>query len=237
MSIPEQMAVLAGGKSVDMARPSHEQRHVMERLAAILRSTNRDLLQRRRQRQYTRPDTDPPPHAQPADPWTYQHGRQTKSTRYSPLGQDLLAAMQGCSRLGTAIVLTRYAQDRSSMVTAAWELYLQVERLFERRNWRTRTEDKGKDIMRSMCRLALTEANNPRCRTCRGAGVGPRQGQCRTCRGTGNLPIQDQDRAIALGISKQSYRATHKQRYQAVLDLVQSAEESTLRTMRKRLSA
>lgn len=236
MSIPEQMAVLAGGKSVDMARPSREQRQVMERLAAILRSTNRDLLQRRRERQYTRPDTDPPPHAQPADEWTYQHGRQTRSTRYSPLGEDLLAAMRGCSRLGTAIILTRYAQDRSSMVTAAYELYIRVEDLFERKNWRTKSEDKGKDIMRSMCRLALYEADTPKCDRCGGAGVGARQGQCRKCRGSGNMPIHDQDRAVALGISRQSYRATHKERYHAVFDLVRSAEESTLRTMRKRMT-
>lgn len=238
MSVAEKLAVLAGGRSVNMARPSREQREVMERLERIMKLSRKEYRERQRQRQYTDPKAKESRRLSPltGDSYSHQHGKQDRGSNYSSLGQDLLAAMHGCSQLGTAVVLVKYAQDRSSQSKAFYALYDRVVELFVSRGWRCSTEEKGKEIMRSMCQIAILEANDPKCEKCRGAGVGARQGQCRVCGGSGNLKIDDQDRAIAIGVSKQSYRATHKQRYQAVLELVRTAEESTLRTMKKRLT-
>lgn len=232
MSVAEKLAVLAGGRSVNMARPSREQREAMDRLDAVLKSSMKDIRRRRKQRQYTSGKGQ----LQPADGYSYQHGKQDRDSKYSTLGQDLLAAMHGCSDLGTAILLVKYAQDRSSRSTAFYALYDRVVTLFVDKGWKCKTEDKGKEIMRSMCQLALYETQDPKCKKCRGAGVGARQGQCRACGGSGNEKIEDQERAVALGVSKQSYRATHKQRYLAVVELVRNTEESTLRTIKKRLT-
>lgn len=237
MSIAERMAVLAGGRNMTMARPSKEQQQQIERLEEVLKCSRREYRKRQRERQYSDEKAKRGGRLSPltGDDYTHQHGRQTRSLRCSPLGQDLLGAMAGCSRLGTAIVLTEFAQDRSSQHAALEELYHRTLDLFIVMDWKTRDQDKGKDIRRSMCRLALFEALHPRCDKCKGRKEGPRGGHCRACGGTGALRISDTDRAIALGVTQKSFWKTHKARYLAVKKMVFDEKQETLEAMAEAL--
>lgn len=237
MSIAEKMAVLAGGRSIDLAKPSKEQQLAKDRVEEILATSRREFRRRQRARQHSDPEAQEKGALSPltGDDYTYQHGRQNGGRRYSELGQDLLQAMAGCPAMGQAMVLVRYAQDRSRQSMALYEFYALAEEVFIANRWHTKDADKGRDIIRSMCNLAFFECTDPKCGRCGGRGHGPRGGRCRTCKGSGDLQITDQDRATAIGVTKKAFWKTHRNRYRAVLNMLRKMEADTLEEMAARI--
>lgn len=233
MSIPEKLSVLTPRPRNDYgAQPSREQQAVIDRVHEVLRRTRRErrrlLFERKKEAEDNdeRFDIDPP--QQPP-------ARSTRNIRYTAIGEELLAAMRGCSRLGVALVLIQHAQDRSSYPAALDELVKEATNLYLRNRWVEPDDDKGKDILRSMCRLALLEAAEPKCPQCKGRGHGMRGGACRSCGSTGDMRIFDRDRAYAIGVMPDAYRKTHRRRYQWIQSIVTAYEHSTIDEMYENL--
>jgi hypothetical protein len=229
VSIPEKMSMLTPRQRNEFgAEPSREQQRAIDRLHAILSRTreqrHREQLELKRKavERKERYDIDPPQEP-PA--------RQTRVIRYTALGEEMLAAMRGCDPLGVAMVLIQHTQDRSSSPKAFAELCTKAFDLAVERKWRDSDSDIGKDILRSMCRLALLESTEPKCPDCKGRGYGLRGGDCRPCGNTGELRVFDSDRAYAIGVTPDAYRKTHKDRYQWIRSLLLVYEQNTLDRM------
>lgn len=229
MSISEKMSMLTPRQRNEFgAEPSREQQRSIDRLYAILSRTRdqrrREQLKRKREAEERKERYDiDPPQEPPA--------RQTRVIRYTALGEEMLAAMRGCDPLGVAMVLIQYTQDRSSHERAFDELLKKACELAIERKWRDADSDIGKDILRSMCRLALFESTEPKCPDCKGRGHGLRSGDCRPCGNTGELRIFDSDRAYAIGVTPDAYRKTHRDRYQWIRSLLLVYEQDTLDRM------
>lgn len=207
MSIEERLAVLTQSNQWDVGEPSKIQRSIIERLESVLKASTSELRKRVRESKKTGSNVNPP---------LSPSCKNTHQSRMTMRGAELLHAMRGCSQLGVAILLLKYTQDRSSSSVALNLLENEALKLHIREKW---TSYKGRDVIRSMCRLALFELDEPKCTACGGGGYGPKGGKCQTCDGGGALKILDTDRALALAIDPESFRKTYKTRLNAVIDL------------------
>lgn len=229
MSIPEKMSLLTPRQRNEFgAEPSKEQQRVIDRLHATLSRTRQ---QRRREQAERKKEAQDRNERYDIDLPQEPPARQTRVIRYTALGEEMLAAMRGCDPLGVAMVLIQHTQDRSSYPRAFAELCNKAADLAFERKWRDTETDMGKDILRSMCRLALFESAEPKCPDCKGRGHGLRGGDCRPCGNSGELRIFDSDRAYAIGVTPDAYRKTHKDRYQWIRSLLLIYEQDTLDQM------
>lgn len=228
MGIPERIGRITAGKSSDFgAKPSRLQQQRSDRTHAALdaaKSQKRKLIRRREKETKQR-------HAPPG----LAACKNTRSTTHGSGREEILAAMRGLDPTSTAYVMMHYAQDRSSYPTLLGDLTMKAIDLHHARKWKTRQEDKGKDIIRSMCRLALFELGDPKCVKCRGAKCGRNGGYCRRCKGSGKMQISDKDRATALGVKYHTYRDTHGRRYGAVLRMIKAMGKDAIEKIRENL--
>lgn len=208
--IEEKLAVLAHGQQWDVGEPSKLQRAMIERLEKIMIASNADLKRRIRESKRNGSETNPP---------IYPASKNDRTARMTMRGAELLQAMHGCDELGVAILLLKYAQDRSATSRILELLEREAIQLHIRNKWKSY---KGRDVIRSMCRLALAELDDPKCKTCGGGGYGPKGARCQTCDATGALKIEDKDRAIALCVRPDAFRKTYKQRLNAIIEIART---------------
>jgi hypothetical protein len=228
MGIPERIAKITAGKGSDFgAKPSRLQQQRMDRTHEaidIAKSQKRKLI-RQREKETNRKHTPEP----------LAVCKNTRSATHGSAREEILAAMRGMDPTSTAYVMMQYAQDRSCYPQLLGDLTLKAIDLHGARNWKTRQEDKGKDIIRSMCRLALFELGDPKCVKCRGAKCGRNGGYCRRCKGGGKMQISDKDRATALGVKYHAFRDTHGRRYGAVLRMIKALGKDAIEQIRGNL--
>lgn len=224
MGVPERLAKLAGGRNIDFgARPSKEQERVMDRTHEALDAAKAGKRKHiRQQKQQARKAGTVYRH----NPAPLAACRNTRSSGGGTDREETLAAMRGLDPTSTAYVMYERAQDRSSFPEALKGLTMIAVDLAIERGWNNRKNPKqklyhtGKDILRSMVRLAICELSDPKCTKCHGAKCGRNGGLCRRCKGDGKMRISDKDRAIALDIAYHQYRDTYGRRYDAVMRMI-----------------
>lgn len=239
MGIPEKIARITAGSNSDFgARPSKLQRQRSDRLREPIEDAVSQKRKTIRQKKKEAQDKNqvfrhnPPPLAACIGTRGVSHG----SAR-----EEILGAMRGLDPARSAYVMFRYAQDRGSFTKALNEITLQVVDLHNERGWcrqasgKDRPADAGKDIIRSMVRLALFELNNPKCVDCKGAGRGPKGGFCRKCKGDGKMRIWAKDRAKALGINYHQYRNTYSKRYGAIVRMIKGMGKAAILEIQENL--
>jgi hypothetical protein len=228
MGIPERIAKITAGKGSDFgAKPSRLQEARSDRIRGAIdeaKTTKRKLIRKREKEMKRRHSPSP-----------LAACKNTRGATHGSAREEILAAMRGLDQTSTAYVMMQYAQDRSSYPQLLGDLTLKAIDLHNARNWKTRQEDKGKDIIRSMCRLALFELGDPKCVKCRGAKCGRNGGYCRRCKGSGKIQISDKDRSIALGVKYHAFRDTHGRRYGAVLRMIKALGKDAIEQIRGNL--
>jgi hypothetical protein len=225
--IAEKIARATAGRHTDFgATPSKEQQQAIDRTQESLKASDADKRkQSKAQAKAENRKPDPPaPRAV---------CRNTRVTRRGFAREEILAAMRGLTPATTAYVLMHYAQDRSSYPAALAGIVTQAVDLHIANNWRT--VDPGKDVIRSMCRLAILECSGPKCPKCKGVRYTQKNKLCRSCKGTGNMRIFDTDRAKAIGVTADCFKKTYMTRYKAVRGIVKSIGPAALEDVRKNL--
>ncbi len=228
MGIPERIGKITAGKSSDYgARPSRLQEARADRIRGGIDTAKKHKrrLIRRREKETRRRHTPAPLAA----------CKNTRGTGGGSGREEILAAMRGLDQTSTAYVMMQYAQDRSSYPQLLADLTMKAVDLHIARKWKTREQDRGKDIIRSMVRLGLFELSDPKCQKCGGTGCGKRAGTCRTCKGDKKLRINDRERAMALGVKYHAFRDTHSRRYAAVIRMIKALGKDAIEKIRENL--
>jgi len=115
-------------------------------------------------------------------------------------------------------------------------IYRQVKDPAFRLAWRNgwKLTEKGQKKFKILVYLAICEkvATNccPSCRGTKYSLLRPSE-PCRTCRGTGKWKIDDYVKAKAIGISKQAYSKTWRERFDDILMLLETREYSAKRAI------
>jgi len=232
MGIPERIAKITAGKSSDFgAKPSRLQQQVADRTHEAIdaaKSQKRKTL--RLQKKQARESGKVFRH----NPAPQAACSGTRTPGHAGSREEILGAMRGLDPTSTAYIMHKYAQDRSSYPEALRGLSMKAIDLHLERNWcrtqsgKHKAPDAGKDIIRSMVRLALFELNDPKCEKCNGTGLGKRGGTCRKCKGDRMMRISDKDRATALGVAYHQYRDTYGKRYEAVQRMIKGIGKAAI---------
>lgn len=235
MGIAERIGKITAGRNVDFgARPSKEQERAKDRtreaIGAAKSRHRKMILQRKKAARKAKK--------------VYRHNpaplaacRNTRSISGGSGREETLGAMRGLDPTSTAYVMFNHAQDRSSFDKALDGLSMKALDLHIDMGWcrqksgKERMPDQGKDVIRSMVRLALFELNGPKCAKCRGTKCGRNGGMCRRCGGTGKLRISDKDRSIALDVGYDAFRKTYSTRYSAIIKMVKGVGRAALQKM------
>jgi hypothetical protein len=225
--IAEKLARATAGRHSDFgATPSKEQQRVIDRTQESIQISDADKRKQSRaiaKQENRKPDPAP----------SRAVCRNTRVTRPGFAREEILAAMRGLDATSVAYVLMEHVQDRSSYPQALHGVVSQAVDLHIANNWRT--VDPGKDVIRSMCRLALLEASNLKCHRCKGTKYTQKGKHCRVCRATGKMRIFDTDRAKAIGVTSDCYKKTYRSRYNAVCAIVREIGPAALRKIHKNL--
>lgn len=241
MSIRERLAKITPGRTTDFgAQPSKIQQGVIDRTQEALdksKSAKRKSI-RQKKKQASEGGT------------VYLHNpapvaacRNTRSGGRSFGREELLASMRGLDPTSSAYVMLKEAQDRSSYPQAFAGIHMKAIDMHIQHGWcrtksgkNTKPADAGLEVIRSMCKLALFELDDPKCTKCKGTMVGRNGGGCRRCKGlNGAMRISDKDRAIALRVGYHAYRKTYAKRYAAVTDMIKSIGSAAIKHMRDNL--
>jgi hypothetical protein len=241
MSIRERLAKITPGRTSDFgAQPSKLQQRVMDRTHEAIDKSKSAKRKSIRQKKKQAKDSGT----------VYRHNppavaacRNTRSGGRSFGREELLASMRGLDPTSSAYIMLQEAQDRSSYPAAFAGICMKAIDLHIQHKWcrtksgnNTKPVDAGKDVVRSMCRLALFELDDPKCVKCKGTMVGRNGGPCRRCRGlNGAMRISDKDRAIALNVGYHAYRKTYAKRYAEVMNMIRAIGSSAIRHMRDNL--
>jgi hypothetical protein len=238
-NIREKIAKITPGRTTDFgAQPSKLQQRTMDRTHAAIDKSKSDKRKSIRQKKKQAKDSGT----------VYRHNppsvaacRNTRSGGRSFGREEVLASMRGLDPTSSAYIMLKEAQDRSSYPQAFAGICMKAIDLHIQHNWcrtksgkDTKPTDAGLDVVRSMCRLALFELDDPKCTKCKGTMVGRNGGHCRRCKGlNGAMRISDKDRAIALRVGYHAYRKTYAKRYAAVTDMIKAIGTAAIKHMRE----